>query len=44
MVIRRDEHGNAVTEGDQIAIGGNDLYESTCRLHFKEAYFDKTDL
>ena len=41
MVIRRDEQGNAVTEGDQIAIGGNDLYESTCRLHFKEAYFDK---
>lgn len=39
MVIRRDEHGNAVTEGAQIEIGGNDRYESTCRLHFKEAYF-----
>jgi len=42
MVIRRDEHGNAVTEGAQIAIGGNDLYESTCRLHFKEEYFSNT--
>ena len=39
MVIRRDENGNAVTEGAQIEIGGNDRYESTCRLHFKEAYY-----
>jgi thymidine kinase len=40
MVVRRDENGNAVTEGAQIEIGGNDRYESTCRLHFKEAYFN----
>lgn len=39
MVVRRDEQGNAVTEGAQIEIGGNDRYESTCRPHFKEAYF-----
>lgn len=39
MVVRRDENGNAVTEGAQIEIGGNDRYESTCRLHFKEAYY-----
>jgi len=39
MVIRRDPEGRAVTQGAQIEIGGNDLYESTCRLHFKEAYF-----
>jgi len=39
MVIRRDASGKAVTEGAQIEIGGNDLYESTCRLHFKEEYF-----
>jgi len=43
MVIRRDASGRAVTEGAQIAIGGNDLYESTCRLHFKEEYFSKSD-
>lgn len=40
MVIRRDATGKAVTEGAQIEIGGNDLYESTCRLHFKEEYFE----
>lgn len=39
MVVRRDESGKAVTQGAQIEIGGNDRYESTCRLHFKEAYF-----
>jgi thymidine kinase len=39
MVVRRDEKGNAVTQGAQIEIGGNDRYESTCRLHFKEAYY-----
>lgn len=39
MVIRMDEQGQAVTEGAQIEIGGNDRYESVCRLHFKEAYF-----
>ncbi len=39
MVIRRDASGKAVKEGAQIEIGGNDLYESTCRLHFKEEYF-----
>lgn len=37
MVIRMDEHGNAIAEGDQVAIGGNDRYESVCRLHYKEA-------
>ncbi|OED39081.1 thymidine kinase [Chromatiales bacterium (ex Bugula neritina AB1)] len=39
MVIRRDEAGNTVIEGAQIEIGGNDRYESTCRLHFKEEYY-----
>lgn len=35
-VLRVDEQGNAVTSGDQIAIGGNDLYLSVCRKHYKE--------
>ncbi len=39
MVLRMDEHGNAVTEGSQVEIGGNDRYVSMCRKHFKEAYF-----
>ncbi len=34
-VLRIDEKGNAVTSGDQIAIGGNDLYISVCRKHYK---------
>ncbi|MGB2079946.1 MAG: thymidine kinase [Vibrio sp.] len=37
MVIRLDENGNAVSHGDQVAIGGNDSYESVCREHYKEA-------
>ena len=39
MVLRMDEDGNAVTEGSQVEIGGNDRYVSMCRKHFKEAYF-----
>ncbi|TCN76241.1 thymidine kinase [Vibrio crassostreae] len=37
MVIRTDEQGVAIAEGDQVAIGGNDKYVSVCRLHYKEA-------
>lgn len=37
MVIRTDEHGVAIAEGDQVAIGGNDKYVSVCREHYKEA-------
>ena len=36
FVVRLDENGNAVTDGDQVQIGGNDRYESMCRKHFKE--------
>ena len=39
MVIRLDEDGNAITEGSQVEIGGNDRYISMCRKHFKENYF-----
>jgi thymidine kinase len=39
MVLRLDDDGNAVTEGSQVEIGGNDRYVSTCRKHFKEAFF-----
>ena len=41
MVIRMDEDGNAVTEGTQVEIGGNDRYVSMCRKHFKENYYRK---
>ena len=41
MVVRFDESGNAVTEGSQIEIGGNDRYVSMCRKHFKEKFLGK---
>jgi len=37
MVVRMDDHGNALKEGAQVEIGGNERYVSMCRRHFKEA-------
>jgi len=42
MVIRLAEDGNAITQGSQVEIGGNDRYVSMCRKHFKENYFRAT--
>lgn len=39
MVIRLDQNGNAITQGSQVEIGGNDRYVSMCRKHFKENYY-----
>ena len=39
MVLRLDGDGNAVTEGSQVEIGGNDRYISMCRKHFKEDFY-----
>ena len=36
MVVRIDEHGNVIEDGDQVVIGGNDRYQSMCRKHFSE--------
>ena len=36
MVVRLDENGNVVKDGDQIKIGGNDSYKVYCRKHFRE--------
>ena len=41
MVIRVDADGNAVTEGAQIEVGGNDRYVSLCRRHWREAVGDR---
>ncbi len=38
MVVRMDADGNAVREGSQIEIGGNDRYVSMCRRHFKQHF------
>jgi thymidine kinase len=35
MVLRLNADGEVMSEGEQIAIGGNAQYISTCRKHFK---------
>ena len=37
MVIRQDENGRALTDGEQVQIGGNETYVSLCRRHWREA-------
>lgn len=34
MVLRVDDQGNVVKDGEQIQVGGNDSYVSVCRKHF----------
>ncbi|MBP85628.1 MAG: thymidine kinase [Planctomycetaceae bacterium] len=36
MVLRLDGKGNVIRDGEQIKIGGNDVYLSVCRKHFRE--------
>ena len=36
MVLRLDENGKPGSIGDQVKIGGNDIYVSVCRKHFKQ--------
>ena len=36
MVVRMDENGVPVSSGEQVAVGGNELYVSMCRRHYKE--------
>ena len=37
MVIRQDGDGNALIDGAQVQIGGNETYVSLCRRHWREA-------
>lgn len=40
MVIRRGPDGQALKEGEQVVIGGNETYVSLCRRHWREAVGD----
>ncbi|WP_299787793.1 thymidine kinase [uncultured Shewanella sp.] len=40
MVVRLDGDGKPMQEGEQVAIGGNESYESVCRRHFREFLWD----
>lgn len=34
MVMRLDEQGNVISQGEQVEIGGNERYVSMCRRHY----------
>ena len=36
MVVRLDEEGNIVSQGEQLEIGGNEKYVPLCRAHFNK--------
>jgi thymidine kinase len=40
MVIRQDQDGKALLDGEQVQIGGNETYVSLCRKHWREAVGD----
>jgi len=43
MVVRQDDHGNVLTMGEQVQIGGNETYISLCRQHWRQATGDTPD-
>ena len=42
MIVRVDENGDIVREGEQVEIGGNERYLSLCRLHFNQGITKRT--
>lgn len=40
MILRLDKNGQAIQEGAQVEIGGNESYVSVCRKHFREVFWD----
>ena len=42
MVIRQDDQGRPLTDGEQVQIGGNDTYVSLCRRHWRAAVGDSS--
>lgn len=37
MVVRQDDQGRVLTDGQQVQIGGNETYVSLCRKHWRAA-------
>ncbi len=37
MVVRQDDNGKVLTDGEQVQIGGNETYVSLCRRHWRQA-------
>ncbi|PTE13497.1 thymidine kinase [Pseudogemmobacter blasticus] len=40
MVVRKGPDGQALRDGDQVVIGGNETYQSLCRKHWRAAVGD----
>jgi len=40
MVVRKDDQGQPIRDGDQIKIGGNETYVSLCRKHWRAIFED----
>ena len=36
MVVRLDKNGKVLLKGDKVLVGGNDIYKTVCRKHFRE--------
>ena len=36
MVVRLDKKGDVILEGEKILVGGNEIYKTVCRKHFRE--------
>ena len=36
MVVRLNKKGEVVLKGKKIVVGGNDIYKTVCRKHFRE--------
>jgi len=41
MVVRQDDAGTVLRDGDQVQIGGNETYVSLCRVHWRAAMGDR---
>jgi thymidine kinase len=41
MVVRKSPNGKVQVSGDQVLVGGNEMYVSLCRIHWREAVGDR---